>query len=112
MADCLLLLPRAFVGLAEAPMRQNGAPLRGRRSQEVGYLGYEFQARRALGEIAIKEGKVSEGHAALKALKADAAAKGFGSIVNEATLLITDAERSEPHSRAPVLGVLVSRGHI
>jgi tetratricopeptide (TPR) repeat protein len=58
-----------------------------------GYLGYEFQARLALGEIAVKAGRLTEGHAALKAVKTDAAAKGFGSIVNRASVIIADAER-------------------
>jgi len=46
--------------------------------------------RLALGEIAVKTGKLTEGHAALKA---DAAAKGFGSIVKEVDLIIGDVER-------------------
>jgi tetratricopeptide (TPR) repeat protein len=62
-------------------------------AKRFGYLGYELQARLALGEIAVKAGKLDQGRAELKALKADAAARGFGSIVNQASVIIADAER-------------------
>jgi tetratricopeptide (TPR) repeat protein/DNA-binding winged helix-turn-helix (wHTH) protein len=93
---------RLFVAITAARLRgltgNTGDALTELRSElaearRFGYLGYEFQARLALGEIGMREGKVSEGHAALKALKADAAAKRFGSIVNEAALIMADVER-------------------
>jgi tetratricopeptide (TPR) repeat protein len=62
-------------------------------ASRLGYLGYQLEARLALGEIAMKAGRLTEGHAALKALEGDAAAKGFGSIVNEAASILADAER-------------------
>jgi tetratricopeptide (TPR) repeat protein/DNA-binding winged helix-turn-helix (wHTH) protein/TolB-like protein len=61
-------------------------------AKRFGYLGYEFQARLALGEIAVKSGKINENHADLTALQAGAKAKGFGSIVNKAASIIADVE--------------------
>ena len=48
------------------------------------YLGYQLEARLALGEIEIGSGKIAAGHAHLTALQKDAAAKGFLLIARKA----------------------------
>jgi hypothetical protein len=69
---------RGLAGGADAAIRELRADLA--EARRSGYLGYQFLARLALGEVAVKTGKLDEGHAALKALAGEAAAKGFGSI--------------------------------
>ena len=48
------------------------------------YLGYQLEARLALGEIETESGKIAAGHAHLTALQKDAAAKGFLLIARKA----------------------------
>jgi hypothetical protein len=48
------------------------------------YLGYQLEARLALGEIETESGKIAAGHARLAALQKDAAAKGFLLIARKA----------------------------
>jgi tetratricopeptide (TPR) repeat protein len=48
------------------------------------YVGYQFEARLALGQIEMKSGDTAAGRARLAALEADAKAKGFGLIARKA----------------------------
>jgi hypothetical protein len=48
------------------------------------YLGYQLEARLALGEIETGSGKIAAGNARLTALQKDAAAKGFLLIARKA----------------------------
>jgi serine/threonine protein kinase/tetratricopeptide (TPR) repeat protein len=49
-------------------------------ASKYGYVPYEFEARRALGEYEIRSGQVAKGRSRLAALEADAKASGFGLI--------------------------------
>jgi serine/threonine protein kinase/tetratricopeptide (TPR) repeat protein len=48
------------------------------------YLGYQFEARLALGQIEMKSGDAAAGRARLSALETEAKAKGFGLIARKA----------------------------
>jgi tetratricopeptide (TPR) repeat protein len=48
------------------------------------YVGYQLEARLALGEIETGSGKIADGHTRLAALQKDAAAKGFVLIARKA----------------------------
>jgi hypothetical protein len=48
------------------------------------YVGYQLEARLALGEIETGSGKIAAGHASLTALQKDAAARGFLLIARKA----------------------------
>jgi tetratricopeptide (TPR) repeat protein len=51
---------------------------------KASFVPYQFEARLALGEIEIKSGQASDGHARLAALEKDAIAKGFLLIARKA----------------------------
>jgi tetratricopeptide (TPR) repeat protein len=51
---------------------------------KYGFVGYQFEARFALGEIEMESGKSAAGQARLEALEKDAKAKGFGLIARKA----------------------------
>jgi len=55
-----------------------------RRSGEMGLLELEYETRFVVGELDLKSGKVSAGHAALEALQTEAAARGFKLIARKA----------------------------
>jgi hypothetical protein len=46
-------------------------------ARKYGYIGYEFEARLASGEIEMKSGHAAEGRAQLESLEKEAQAKGF-----------------------------------
>lgn len=46
-------------------------------AKKYGFVGYQLQARLALGEIEMRSGKTTAGHVHLAALEKDATAKGF-----------------------------------
>lgn len=50
----------------------------------IGFVGYQFEARLALGEIELKSGDAVKGRAGLAALEKEAKAKGFGLIARKA----------------------------
>jgi hypothetical protein len=53
-------------------------------AEKYGFVGYQFEASLALGEIEMKMGKSAAGRARLEALEKDATAKGFGLIARKA----------------------------
>ena len=54
------------------------------KSREMGYMGIEFDARLALGEIEVKLGQTMAGRAHLAALETDAKSKGYNLIARKA----------------------------
>jgi len=56
---------------------------------KLGYIGYQFDARLALGELEIKSGNAAAGRARLSALEKEARAKGFLSIARQAAAAIS-----------------------
>jgi DNA-binding winged helix-turn-helix (wHTH) protein/tetratricopeptide (TPR) repeat protein len=56
------------------------------KSQELGYSQAEFDARLALAELEIKAGQTAEGRAHLKAIEADARAKGYNLVARKAVI--------------------------
>jgi len=54
-------------------------------ANKYGYLGYQFEARLALGEIELNSDKTGDGRVRLEVLQKEAAAKGFGLIARKAT---------------------------
>src|ERR1700733_11743933 len=54
------------------------------KSQELGYLGVELDARLALAEIEMKAGQMTAGRAHLVAIEADAKAKGYNLVARKA----------------------------
>lgn len=67
--------------LAEAARRLDAAQAEARK---YGFLGYQFEARLALGEIEMKSGHGASGRAQLTALRSDAQARGYGLIGRKA----------------------------
>jgi serine/threonine protein kinase/tetratricopeptide (TPR) repeat protein len=53
-------------------------------ARQCGIIGYQFEARLALGEMEMKSGHLSAGRARLRALEEDAKRKGFGLIERKA----------------------------
>ena len=53
-------------------------------SKRLGYLGHEFEARMALGEIEMKSGQTEQGRARLAAVEKGARANGFSLIARQA----------------------------
>ncbi len=53
-----------------------------------GYIGYQFEARLALGQIEMKSGHRAAGRTHLGALEKDAQAKGFGLIARKAAVAL------------------------
>jgi eukaryotic-like serine/threonine-protein kinase len=56
---------------------------------KLGYIGYQFDARLALGELEIKSGNPAAGRAGLSALEKEARAKGYLSIARQAAATIS-----------------------
>jgi hypothetical protein len=76
-------------GLVESALGKNISAESELKSVLVGatkhkYVGYQLEARLALGEIETGSGKIAAGHASLTALQKDAAARGFLLIARKA----------------------------
>ncbi len=56
------------------------------KSRELGYMGFELDARLALAEIEMKSGQTTAGRTHLATIEADAKAKGYLLIARKATL--------------------------
>jgi DNA-binding winged helix-turn-helix (wHTH) protein/TolB-like protein len=54
------------------------------KSRELGYMGIELDARLAFAEIEMKAGQITDGHAHLAAIEADAKAKGYDLVARKA----------------------------
>jgi tetratricopeptide (TPR) repeat protein len=59
-----------------------------RDAQKAGFVGLQFEARLALGEVEMKSGKLPAGRARLEALQGEANTRGFGLIARKADAAI------------------------
>ena len=86
---------RFGVALAEARISANSGPAALADSRKLlqstldeamrhGYVGYQYEARLALGELEVQSGNAAEARAGLAALGSEAGAKGFGLIARKA----------------------------
>ena len=73
---------RASLGQAKAAKRGLKAILA--EAEKYGFVGYQLQARLALGEIETKSGESAAGRARLEALHKDAMARNYGLVARRA----------------------------